>query len=55
MSNSKTEKADFLSEEDYYGLIETLYLSTNPRVRDELIEGLNTPIADCVPEDKVVW
>ena len=44
-----------LSEDAYNGLMETLYLYGNPKVRAEIIDGINTPLEDCVAEDEVVW
>lgn len=53
--STKEGNAVILSEEDYNGLMETLYLSSNPQVRDEIIEGLNTPLYQCLPEAEVAW
>ena len=53
--STKEGNAIILSEEDYNGLMETLYLSSNPQVRDEIIEGLNTPLDECLPETEVAW
>ncbi len=52
---TKDGNAVVISEEDYNGLMETLYLSSIPKVREDIIEGLNTPIDECVPEDEVEW
>lgn len=53
--STKEGNAIILSEEDYNGLMETLYLSSNPQVRDRIIEGLNTPLDECLPETEVAW
>lgn len=53
--STKEGNAIILSEEDYNGLMETLYLSSNPQVRDQIIEGLNTPQDECLPETEVAW
>ena len=53
--STKDGNAVMISEEDYYGLMETLYLSTIPQVRDTIIEGLHTPLDECVSEDEVEW
>ena len=53
--STKEGNAVILSEEDYNGLMETLYLSSNPQVRDEIIEGLNTTLDQCLPEAEVAW
>lgn len=36
-------------------IIETLYLSSIPSMGKTIIDGLNTPIDECVPEDEVCW
>ena len=49
---SKKGSVVLLSEEDYSGIMETLYLTSIPGMREQLIEGLNTPAEECV---KVDW
>lgn len=44
-----------ISEEEYRGLIETLYLSSNQVLKDSLIEGKNTPLSDTLDEDDIDW
>lgn len=39
-----------LSEEDYRSIQETLYLCSIPGMREKIIEGLNTPLEDCVED-----
>ena len=47
---------DFLIDmEDYSGLVDTLYLSSIPGMKEKIVEGLKTPIEDCIPEDQVEW
>ena len=41
--------------EDYSGLVETLYLSSIPCMKEKIVEGLNTSLEDCIPEDQVEW
>lgn len=53
--STKDGNAVLISEEDYNGLMETIYLCSVPNMREQIIEGLNTPVSDCVPEDKVDW
>ncbi len=53
--STRAGNAVVLSEEDYRGLMETLYLSSNPEMRAKLLDGKNTPLADCVPEEEVEW
>lgn len=42
-----------VTDEDDSGYAETLYLSKDPRVKKEILEGMATPIEDCIPEDEV--
>ena len=44
-----------ISEEEYLGLIETLHLASVPGMKEKLIDGLNTPLSDTVPEEEVEW
>ncbi len=53
--NTKNGNAVILSEDDYRGLIETLNLSKNEIVRNEIVEGINTPIEECIPASEVKW
>ncbi len=53
--NTKNGNAVVLSEEDYKGLMETLYLSSIPNLKDDIIVGMNTPLSECIPEDEVNW
>jgi len=40
-----------LSEEEYEGMVETMYLLSNPKMREILIEGMNTKAEDTVEID----
>ena len=53
--NTKEGNAVIISEKDYNGLMETLYLSSIPTVKESIIEGFNTPISECIPENEVAW
>lgn len=53
--STKDGNAVVLSEEDYRGLMETVYLLSDPESRKKLQEGINTPLSDCVPESEVEW
>ncbi len=53
--NTKNGNAVILSENDYNSLMETLYLSSDLRVKQEILESKNTPLSECVPADEVVW
>ena len=50
---TKDGNAVMISEEDYLGIMETLNLTSIPGMREKLIEGLNTPLSDTIPEEEV--
>ena len=53
--STKSGSVVVLSEEDYRGLTESLYLSSVPGMKEKLIDGKNTPLDDCVPESEIEW
>lgn len=53
--STKDGNAIIISEEDYLGLMETLNLTSIPEMKDKIIDGLNTPISECISEDEVEW
>ena len=52
---TKDGNAVIISEQDYNGLMETMYLSSIPGMQGKIIDGLNTPLTDCVAEEEVKW
>ena len=53
--STKSGNAVLISEEDYNGLMETVYLSLIPGMKEKIIEGLNTPLNESLPENEVEW
>ena len=53
--STKAGNAIIISEEDYNGLVETLYLSSIPGMKEKIVEGLETPLDECLPETEVQW
>ena len=53
--STKDGNAVVISEDDYNSLVESLYLSSIPQVRTEIVECLNTPLRECLPESEVSW
>ena len=53
--STKSGNAVIISEEDYNGLMETLYLSSIPNMKEKIIDGMNTSLDECIPEDEVEW
>ena len=53
--STKNGNAIVLSEEDYNSLIETLYISSIPKLKEEILDRANSPEGDFVSEDEVDW
>lgn len=53
--STKNGNAIIISEEDYNGLVETLYLSSIPGMKEKIMEGMDTPLDECIPEAEVEW
>lgn len=45
--STKKGNAVIISEAEYNGLLETLYLLSVPGMKDKLIDGLNAQVVDC--------
>jgi len=46
----KSGNVVMLSDEDYRSIQETLYLSSNPVMREKIIEGLKTSLEQCIED-----
>ena len=53
--STKDGNAVIISEEDYNGLMETLYLNSIPGMKEKIIEGMNTPLDECISDNEVEW
>lgn len=53
--STKDGNVIIISEEDYNGLIETLYLTSSSKMKEKLINGKNVPKEDCIPAKEVKW
>lgn len=53
--STKDGNAVLISESDYNGLMETLYLTSQPEMKEKIIDGMNTSLDDCVPDSEVEW
>ncbi|MCI5750999.1 MAG: type II toxin-antitoxin system Phd/YefM family antitoxin [Oscillospiraceae bacterium] len=52
---TKNGNAVIMSEDDYRGIMETLYLTSDPQMKKKLIDGMNTPVSECLSESEVQW
>ena len=53
--STKNGNAIVLSEEDYNSLMETLYISSIPKLKEEIIDRANSSEEDFISEDEVDW
>lgn len=53
--NTKKGNAVIMSEEEYNGLLETLYLSSIPGMNNNLVESLKEPLDNMVNADDLEW
>lgn len=51
--STKSGNAIIMSEEEYRGLMETIYLSSIPGMKEKIQEGLKTDIKDTIAEEDV--
>lgn len=55
ITTTKGKGAVLIGEDEWAAIEETLYLNSIPGMSDIIIEGLNTPISECVAEDDKEW
>lgn len=53
--STKDGNAVLISQSDYNNLMETLYLSSLPEMKEKIIKGINTKVEDCITEEEVEW
>ncbi len=53
--STKDGNAVLISESEYRGLVETLYLLSQPDMKEKLLDGKNTPLEECIPESELEW
>ena len=53
--STKNGNAIVISEEDYNNLIETLYISSVPGLKDKITKALKEDLKDCIDENEVDW
>lgn len=49
--NTKNGNAVIMSEEDYRGIMETLYLTSIPGMKESILEGAKEPVDECEKYD----
>ncbi len=53
--STKSGNAIVMSEEDYMGLMETLYLNSIPGMKEKIEDGLKVEVEDTIREEDVDW
>lgn len=53
--STKNGNAVILSEDEYNGMVETMYLYSVPELKDQLKEDMNASLSEFVSEDEVDW
>ncbi len=53
--NTKNGNAVIISEDDYNGIIVTIELSSNSKLKKKILKGKNTNLEDCIDIDVVKW
>ena len=53
--STKHGNAIILSEEDYNNLIETLYISSIPKLKEDIMKGIKEDVKDYINENEVDW
>lgn len=53
--STKNGNAVILSEDDYNNLMETLYISSIPQLKEDIIKGLKEDVKDYINEKEVEW
>ena len=52
---TKKGNAIILSETDYNSLMETLYITSIPNLKEDIVTGMKEDLQDCVDESEVEW
>ena len=53
--SSKTGNVVVVSESEWKGIMETLYLLSVPGMKEKLVDGMNTSLDECVPLEEIKW
>lgn len=53
--STKKGNAVVLSEEDYNSIMETLYICSIPRLKEDILKGMKEDIGECISESEVDW
>ncbi len=53
--NTKDGDAVIISADDYKNIMETMYISSHPQLKADLLEAKKAPDSDFIPADEVKW
>ena len=51
----KTGNAVLISEEDYHDLMATMELCAVPGMEKKILDGMATPVEECLTEEDIQW
>ncbi|MEZ5692108.1 MAG: type II toxin-antitoxin system Phd/YefM family antitoxin [Rickettsiales bacterium] len=51
----KRSNAVLISQEDWQAIQETIYLSSIPKMAESIVEGMKTPLDECVESGQLKW
>ncbi len=52
---TKEGKVILLSEQEFRNMVATLEIDANPEMSKKILEGMATPLCDCLSENEVEW
>lgn len=55
ITNNRGKNAVLISEDDWKAIQETIYLDSIPGMTESLMQGRQTPLEECLPENEVDW
>lgn len=53
--STKSGNAVIVSESEWKGIMESLYLLSFPGMKEKLVAGKDTPVSECVPLEEIEW
>lgn len=55
ITTNRGKGAVLIGEDEWSAIEETLYIQSIPGLAEGIIEGMNTPLSECVADDGTEW
>lgn len=55
ITTNRGKGAVLIGEDEWSAIEETLYIQSIPGLAESIIEGMNTPLSECVADDGTGW